>query len=640
MSFVEGIQQYQNHTTSNTQTLNQVRDTTGARPALTQGLSPGKVFEGTVTEIKNGQVTIGLNDGRSISAKMEPGVHLEKGQPMLFQVKSNSGEQIALRPVTLESAQNPTLLRALEAAGLKVNDRNLSMVNQMMAQQLPVDKNSLLQMMRVAASFPKADMQTLVQMQKLGLVITEESLNQFQNYKNGQQAILPELNHLMEGIAEFSGQLSGSEGGIGQTSGALLGFQQQIVGILTSGGQQNPSLSQMGAVQNQAAMGELVQNQAVQNLSVTNIDAAMGVVIHQDITEGGGNQPGAGSDGLGGGGMEQGLSGGNQMQGGLSGENLAQNGLFSGDSAQSDIQQAMSGTNEAQAADSQNIAGARTLDGMVVAEQFLSKEQQGRLTQLLQEFSGARGNENLLPEGRLNTSLTAGELLEQIMSAVENSDDYTSASMQKLFYSDEYKGVLKQAMAEQWMLTPEQLKKEGAVKEMYQRLSKQMTELQQVLSQTGKEGTTLAKTAQSVQNNLEFMNQLNQVYTYVQLPLKLQNQNAHSDLYVYTNKKNLREKDGELTALLHLDMENLGSTDIFVKLQKAAVETEFYFEDELSCRLIASYAEQLIERLEQKGYTCEVKVENRKKQKNFVEDFLERENPPAKLHRYSFDVKA
>ena len=226
------------------------------------------------------------------------------------------------------------------------------------------------------------------------------------------------------------------------------------------------------------------------------------------------------------------------------------------------------------------------------------------------------------------------------MSAVENSDDYTSASMQKLFYSDEYKGVLKQAMAEQWMLTPEQLKKEGAVKEMYQRLSKQMTELQQVLSQTGKEGAPLAKTAQSVQNNLEFMNQLNQVYTYVQLPLKLQNQNAHSDLYVYTNKKNLREKDGELTALLHLDMENLGSTDIFVKLQKAAVETEFYFEDELSCRLISSYAEQLVERLEQKGYTCEVKVENRKKQQNFVEDFLERENPPAKLHRYSFDVKA
>ena len=200
--------------------------------------------------------------------------------------------------------------------------------------------------------------------------------------------------------------------------------------------------------------------------------------------------------------------------------------------------------------------------------------------------------------------------------------------------------MLKQAMADQWTMTPEQLKEEGAVKEMYQRLSRQMADLQQVLNQAGKEGAALAKTAQSVQNNLEFMNQVNQMYTYVQIPLKLQNQNAHSDLYVYTNKKNLREKKGDLTALLHLDMEHLGSTDIFVKLQGASVETEFYFEDETSCRLISQFAGQLTERLERKGYTCEVKVENRKKQQNFVEDFLEREQPPAKLHRYSFDVKA
>ena len=199
---------------------------------------------------------------------------------------------------------------------------------------------------------------------------------------------------------------------------------------------------------------------------------------------------------------------------------------------------------------------------------------------------------------------------------------------------------MKQAMADQWLLTPEQLKEEGTVKEMYQRLSRQMTELQQTLAQAGKEGTALAKTAQSVQSNLDFMNQLNQVYTYVQLPLKLQNQNAHSDLYVYTNKKNLRDKQGELTALLHLDMDHLGSTDIFVKLMGDAVQTEFYFESEASCRLISGFSEELVKRLQEKGYSCEVKVENRKKPQNFVQDFLEREKPSAKLHRYSFDVKA
>ncbi len=335
--------------------------------------------------------------------------------------------------------------------------------------------------------------------------------------------------------------------------------------------------------------------------------------------------------------MGEGLSQGSQMQGGLSGENLAQGNMSSGNSTANEAQDKISGTSA-----SVNAAQEGMVQGQhgTAVEQFMDKEQQGRLTMLLQEFSGARENEQLLPQGRLNTNLSAGELLEQIMTAVEHSDDYTSASMQKLFYSEEYKGVLKQAMADQWTLTPEQLKEEGAVKEMYQRLSRQMQDLQQVLTQAGKEGTALAKTAQSVQSNVDFMNQLNQVYTYVQLPLKLQNQNAHSELYVYTNKKNLKEKKGDLTALLHLDMERLGSTDIFVKLQGSAVETEFYFEDEMSCRLISGYAGQLVERLEQKGYSCEVKVENRKKKQHFVEDFLEREKPPAKLHRYSFDVKA
>ena len=141
-----GVLQYQTNTASNTQTLGNVKETIGARPvAQAQELMPGKVFEGMVTEIKNGQVTLGLSDGRTISARMEAGVNLEKGQPMLFEVKANTGEQISIRPVTLESAQNPTLMKALEAAGLKVTPRNLSMVNEMMMEQLPIDKGSLMQ---------------------------------------------------------------------------------------------------------------------------------------------------------------------------------------------------------------------------------------------------------------------------------------------------------------------------------------------------------------------------------------------------------------------------------------------------------------------------------------------------------------
>ncbi len=658
MSFVDSVQQYQNSVSSGSQNLGSVRDSGSVRDpgavrqvsAQTQGLTPGKVFEGTVTDIKNGQVTIGLNDGQTISARMDAGVSLEKGQPMIFEVKSNNGEQIAIRPVSLESAQNPTLLKALEAAGIKVNERNISMVNQMMAQQLPINRQSLLQMMRTLSAFPKADIQTLVQMQKLGFVITEDSLNQFQNYKNGQQAILPDMTRLMDGLAELPNQILGSSGN-GQAS-QMLGLQQQILGILLEGAKQPSTESQMGNAQNQAVINGTITGEGM------TLEGQPGTLMGEVAGEGQGNLAGAVA------GEAQGNLAGavaGEAQGNLAGAvagegsgnpagaiageaqgNLA--GAVAGE-AQGNLAGTAAGETVLQEGVTQNqpqigVAGQMGENGSpVTVAQVLSGEQQGNLTGILQEFSGV-AKAQVLPDGKLNINQSASELLKQIMGVLDESQAADGAAMQKLFRSDAYKNLLKQAMTEQWMLTPEQLKEEGAVKDLYQRLNSQMSQLQQTLSQAGKEGSALAKSAQSVQSNLEFMNQVNQLYTYVQLPLKLQNQNAHSDLYVYTNKKNLRQKDGELTALLHLDMDHLGATDIFVKLLGTAVQTEFYFEDEFSCRLISQYSDDLIKRLEEKGYACEVKVENRKKEQDFVQDFLERENPPAKLHRYSFDVKA
>ncbi len=666
MSLVDSVYQYPNSTAANASAMNQVKDMGAVQKVTTQAqqLMPGKVFEGTITDIKNGQVTIGLNDGSTISARMDAGVSLEKGQPMLFEVKSNNGEQIAIRPVTLESAQNPTLLKALEAAGLKVNERNLSMVNQMMAEKMPINKESLLQMLRASAAFPKADMQTLVQMQKLGFVITEDSLNQFQNYKNGQQAILPDINRLMQGIMELPGQIlgSGGNGAAAQNPGFLLGLQQQILGIILGDGQQPVSDAQLGNMQGQPVSGE--QTGAV-------IEAILnGTVSEEGIAGATGESQLAGnisgdtplSGGIAGGisGEAQltgetplpgGAAGESQLTGGIAGEAPLPEQAVGGKTGESQLAGGIAGDNLSQgnataanqageSAGVQALAGENGSQTPATVAQLLSGEQQGRLTAMLHEFSAARGNEQLLPNGQLNTSLGAGELLRQILDVLAQSKDASSASIQKLFHSEEYKGLLKQAMTEQWLLTPEKLKEEGAVKEFYQRLSSQMSELQQTLAQAGKDGSVLAKSAQSVQSNLEFMNQVNQLYTYVQLPLKLQNQDAHSDLYVYTNKKNLRQKEGELTALLHLDMDHLGATDIFVKLMGSSVQTEFYFEDENSCRLISQCSQELVQRLEEKGYSCDVKVENRRKKQDFVQDFLERENPPGKLQRYSFDVKA
>ncbi len=681
MAFLGSIHQYQNNTAANAQAPRAVREAGRPVPAQAQELAPGKVFEGTVTDIRNGQVTLGLSDGSSILARMEAGVSLEKGQPMLFEVKANTGEQIAIRPVTVDGAQNPTLLKALEAAGLKANDRNLAMVNQMMMEQLPIGKNSLLQMARALSSFPQADMQTLVQMQKLGFTINEDSLNQFQNYKNGQQAILPEMTALMEGIAELPEQAFGKEGigarqavpenimlsqpqagapdAAAQGTGAarLADFQQQLVRILFG-----ESAPQTGEAGTQAVPGQETgvegNAQAVLSQETGAAGNAQAIPGQETGAEGNaqavpGQETGAAGSAQAVPGRETGVEGNAQAvpgrETGAEGNAQAAPGRETGAEGNA---QAVPGRETGAAGNAQAVPGretgaegnAQAVPGQETAgsaqasvSQILSKGQQNQLAAMLQEISGMGENGQLFLSGRLNASLSAGEMLRQIMKSAEGGKP---ESLQKLFLSKEYKALLKQAMADQWTLTPEQLKEEGAVKEFYQRLSRQMTELSQFLSQAGKEGGSLAETARSLQGSLDFMNQVNQMYAYVQLPLKLQNQNAHSDLYVYTNKKKLQDREGSLTALLHLDLEHLGTTDIYVKMLGTSVQTDFYLEDTESCRLLERFSAELVGRLEEKGYQCGMKVENRKKEQDFVQDFLEQEHPAGKLHRYSFDVKA
>ena len=67
-------------------------------------LAPGSVFEGTVSSVRGGKVTLSLSTGQSIVAQLSGKVSLAVGQPMFFQVKSNEGGVLAIRPYNREGA--------------------------------------------------------------------------------------------------------------------------------------------------------------------------------------------------------------------------------------------------------------------------------------------------------------------------------------------------------------------------------------------------------------------------------------------------------------------------------------------------------------------------------------------------------
>jgi flagellar hook-length control protein FliK len=232
-------------------------------------------------------------------------------------------------------------------------------------------------------------------------------------------------------------------------------------------------------------------------------------------------------------------------------------------------------------------------------------------------------------------------LLNKLSQFILNGENVSKEALVELFSSKDMQEFLRNVLEEQMYLTPEDVADGDKVKKLYERLESKTQKLESLLLNAGIKDTPLAQTVADVRGNIDFMNQLNQTYTYVQIPLKMSGQNASGQLYVYTKKRDLDDPERDLTAFLHLDMDNLGATDVSVRLHRKEVDTKFYMESDEAYALVKAHMSELEERLRKKGFNAHVYVENEGKKVNFVNDFLKKDAPSAgQLHRYSFDVRA
>lgn len=618
-----------------------------------QELEPGSTFEGTVNSVKNGKVVLALGNGQTITARLDGKVSIQPGESMFFQVRSNDGTTIALRPyVQAGNINNPILLNALTAAGVPATERNITMVDSMMKEQMSISRQSILDMGRVVGSNPNVNVNTAVLMTKIGLPVSAEMASQFENYMVDQHAIVDEMDLAMNQLGRLLGDADSGE----EQSFELYG---KVLDILNGEGE-TPAQTTDGLQQNDTGTmvnaGENIEMEAAVQQS-KNGAAAEGVQkqVQQQNTKD--------LISMGAAGQEQ-SAGVAENAENIAGEQTA------GNAAQSmqtgiDAADVLKNTQADTAADFKNVQGQTD-----TLEQILDQNGLDHLKRLLQNIPTLTGNTDLFevqeeedvfvdtmsgddagkkafelaqaePEVTLKQSMTAEDFLNTLRDALKQNQEYGFAGMTRLFGSKEFAAILKNRAEKQWLLEPEQLREASKVSDLYERLDHQMKQMENVMKAAGVTQNSFVQTAADIRSNIEFMNQINQVYTYVQLPLKLSGQNASGDLYVYTNKKNLNDPEAELTAFLHLDLENLGSTDVSIRMKDKNVKTNFYIADDASYDLIEKHLPVLEKRLAQKGYRCSITMSKEEKKVEFVEDFLQRDMPQAgTLHRYSFDVRA
>lgn len=543
-------------------------------------MSKGMIFEGTVSSVRGNQVKLALSNGQQILARLAGKFSFEQGQSVFFQVKNNDGGTIEIKPYTVDGeGVNLTLMDALKAAGLPVDGTNLSMVNKMMEEQMPIDKISLNQMYQLVQDNKGINVTTLVELKRLGIEINQVNAAQFENYANDKQAITIAMDSLIE---ELPNALSAED----LSMYKLVSQARDILNIVTDG------LPEDAFISNEDA--DMSQYEAI----MRDNQSAPVVKKHFNIAE-----------------LFESLNS-------VSGESQ-------------DIQTTQK-INNSSVIDNiflqGNEAKSNTI-GFILSDKQIEElnEQVRKLLPDLQENNISLYSEDSSVVGILN----------DINSMLENTPANADA-LRHLFSGEAFKLMLKEALEQQWMIKPGDLEKNPKkIDGLYDKIEKQIINMENILKTSGVVNPKAEALADNIRGNIEFMNQINEAYTYVQVPLRMNEGNASGQLYVYTNKKSISDPDKELSAFLHLDLEYLGGTDVSIKMLHRKVTTNFYLDSDESYAMVKQFLPVLEKRLQDKGYNCELTVNSDSKQMNFVAGFLKKDLPPTgQVHRYSFDMRA
>lgn len=282
--------------------------------------------------------------------------------------------------------------------------------------------------------------------------------------------------------------------------------------------------------------------------------------------------------------------------------------------------------------------------GAAASDLSLLKENVG-LTETAAEESGALADRLSEITGKNIPSDTEQSILIKLVneSVQKALSEHDTGMLKKLLGDPLLQKAVNEGLQKAWTLKPEDVADSRKVEELYSRLDRQLRDLSRALEDAGQTSRNAYKAVTNMTQNVDFLQQLNQMYAYVQLPLRLNQGNAHGDLYVYTNKKNLSAKDGKVSALLHLDMEHLGPVDVYVAMENSNVSTNFYVQDDSMLDFLSEHMDILTERLKKRGYNCTFGLQVRgtdEEKEGGVRTLLKRQDGHVALAQYAFDVRA
>ena len=491
-------------------------------------LLPGQTIQGELVQKEGNNIQLLLQNNFILNTKLDQDLNLNMGQLITFEVKGNQNGQLVLRPLFENIGQDANVTKALEAAGIKETSQTINMVNELMNQGMPVNKEILLDVFRQSNRYPQADISDIIMLHKMQITVNENNISQMHLYQNNNQ-------WMIENLSEFTDQ--------------LFNLMENMESLDTK--------------ENQAFINELDEllNEMKPNFQFSRLETNM-----------------------------------NELK------ELSSNPI--------------------------NTTKDNSTDIKMIDFKTTDIEKKG--SDLLEDQT-SNSNRNIMQENSDVSNKNTFNIFN-IINQIKKGSEGNLAALHKAVFD---------MIKSEFLLEPQKIDQKDYINRYYEKLSDVTSKLETLLKENGKSDTAFSKTVTQIKNNVNFLNQVNEVYHYVQLPLKMNDRHANGELHVFTKKRSQTSKDDNLTALLHLSMEYLGNIDIYLSLQGEHLNTRFCLEKEEMIDFIEEHIENLNLRLSGKGYITNTEVRKMdSSQNNVIKTILDEKNDMRLLSKQSFDARA
>ncbi|MCR5609502.1 MAG: flagellar hook-length control protein FliK, partial [Lachnospiraceae bacterium] len=642
---------------SNIQNIaNVTRDGSGM-PFNASSQNPKQMLKGEIVDLKNNDIVIRLDDGTKISAKIYDSSSLNIGQTIRFQLSDTANGPVIDNYEAVKFTQNSMIFKALEEANLPSNDKNIEIVSQLLKHNMSLDKNTIMNIQRQSLSNKNISVETLVLMNKHNIPVNSTNAQQFDKYCNYEHRIVKELDSIAASVPETFDEIVKQ----GKPE-ELLNFNQKLVNIISEIDakvhQNNNPLVSTAYMYPDAAkeVAAILEPYDIEPALMENIkkgtaplkDVANAILKSREIADElddyrvSGYKPESSSIPL-----RQGMlnpNRNNTVNNPQSSNNFKNNiSNFSNNNINNNYNYDTAKGHLMFHKDAfENPTITTILDNYQTMQRnnaelssFMNTFNKGQIVSKLADIPGFEQITKNIWDG----SISANDILNDIAKLLPNA---TPEQVSKLLTSEEYKSIVSEALINNWTISPEDLKNDKSIEKTYKKMYKQLNEINDVIKEKLPDNDisgNLSRQFKGTRDNIDFMNTINDMLTYVQIPLKMRNQNVHSDLYVMTSKKNLLRDKNNISVLLHLDMQFLGPMDINLNLNNNNINATFNVTDDYTLELIEKNMEVLEYALMEKGFLLNSRVVKKEKTTELIDNFMDKDNASSSLKRYSFDIR-